>query len=209
MEDSEKTRGEGSFNLGLLLGASRSPFSALAALAALATCRVHSSFDEVNCGALEYRDYSLHLLFAIRLARTFLPEVRLGHATGIAKRLRIRGYGPSERVLSGLRQALDAGLALEVNLTSNFHLLGIPFEDHPLRDFLRLGWSSVLGTDDPSVWRPMSELRDEFRIGIENGLIERKAQLTTLVSNSIRFSFLEDSRKAELSKALELRLKPS
>jgi hypothetical protein len=66
---------------------------------------------------------------------------------------------------------------------------------NPLKDFLRLHWPVVLGTDDPSVW-DVSELQNEFKLAIEAGLIETKTRLDAMVRNSIKRSFVEDKTKA-------------
>ena len=99
---------------------------------------------------------------------------------------------------------MDRGLCLEVNLTSNHCLLGTDIEMCP-KEFLRLQWPVVLGTDDPSIWEP-SELQNEFELAIKAGLIETKAQLDQMVLNSIKHSFVEDQTKARLLNEVETRL---
>jgi adenosine deaminase len=123
--------------------------------------------------------------------------VRFGHALGFARHIGVQGYAMSERVIHLLEFLLDRGLCLEANLTSNHSLLGTDIETHRLKDFLRLHWPVVLGTDDPSVW-DVSELQNEFKLAIEAGLIETKTQLDAMVRNSIKHSFVEDKTKARL-----------
>jgi adenosine deaminase len=147
-------------------------------------------------------DFSFHLFLALRLAYDFLPKVRFGHALGFARHIGVRGYGMSEQVIHSLQFLLDRGVCLEVNLTSNHCLLGTEIEGHPLRDFLRLHWPVVLGTDDPSVWE-VSELENEFELAIEAGLIETKTQLDEMVRNSIKHSFAEDKTKGRLLNEVE------
>jgi adenosine deaminase len=147
-------------------------------------------------------DLSHHLLLALRLAREFLPKVRFGHALGFAHRIGVRGYVLSQMVIDFLQFLLDRGLCLEANLTSNHCLLGTDIETHPLKDFLRLHWPVVLGTDDPSVWE-VSELESEFELAIEAGLIETTTQLDEMVRNSIKHSFVEDQTKARLLNQVE------
>jgi adenosine deaminase len=147
-------------------------------------------------------DLSHHLLLALRLAREFLPKVRFGHALGFAHHIGVRGYVLSQMVIDFLQFLLDRGLCLEANLTSNHCLLGTDIETHPLKDFLRLHWPAVLGTDDPSVWE-VSELESEFELAIEAGLIETKTQLDEMVRNSIKHSFVEDQTKARLLNQVE------
>ena len=150
-------------------------------------------------------DYSLDLQAALRLAGEFMPKVRFGHALGFARHIDVRGYERSKQVIERLQLLMDRGLCLEVNLTSNHCLLGTDIETHPLKEFLRLQWPVVLGTDDPSIWEP-SELQNEFELAIKAGLIETKAQLDQMVLNSIKHSFVEDQTKARLLNEVETRL---
>jgi len=140
---------------------------------------------------------STYLIAALILSEPFLPKARLGHAVGLLKHLELQDYWPSSVVIERLRRSIAAGLVLEVNLSSNRYLLGIPFDEHPLRQFLRYDLPVVLGTDDPSVWAA-SELRNEFEIAIQNRLVENASQLTELVRRSITHSFLDAATQQRL-----------
>jgi adenosine deaminase len=157
----------------------------------------------VHCG--EGVDHWLDLRRAVLMARVFRSKARLGHAVGFALHSWLRDEWRSKTVVKELEEELRCGLGLEVNLTSNRQLLGIPYQDHPLGTFIRLGWPVVLGTDDPSVW-PESELRREFELAIEYGHVATVEDLFQLVRNSIKFSFLPADRKAALSLRIEAEL---
>src|SRR5439155_404646 len=75
----------------------------------------------VRIHAGEGIDSSVYLLSALMLAEPLLPKVRLGHTVGLIKHLELQDYHPSSLVVELLNRALDAGLALEVNLSSNRH----------------------------------------------------------------------------------------
>lgn len=111
-------------------------------------------------------------------------------AINTAKAQRI-GHGvdiPFERNPQGLLKKLAAKkIAIEVNLTSNYDVLGIKGHQHPLPLFVEHGVPVVLSTDDPGIER--TTLTDEY---LKAAIIYDfpYSQLKQFARNSLTYSFL-------------------
>lgn len=81
----------------------------------------------------------------------------------------------------------DAGVAVEVNLTSNATILGVEGDDHPVIWLRQAGVPVIYTTDDPGISR--SDLSNEYtRAVLETGATYE--DLVTSARNALAFSFL-------------------
>lgn len=111
-------------------------------------------------------------------------------------------FSDARRILENLRMA-----PVEVNLTSNYYLMGTlgtgsnegrSLRAHPMRSLLDRGFRLVLGTDDPGVF-PKVTLRGEYRLAHRNGLLRSAREFHALVEESVRASFASPKTLDELA----------
>lgn len=163
------------------------------------------------------RDYSLHMkmfeffkrrypsaklsLHAGELVLGMVPPEGLRHhireAVLVAGADRI-GHGIDIAHETDAPQLLDImkqkKVAVEVNLTSNEFILGVKNEAHPVRLYARHGVPFVISTDDPGVSR--NNLSGEYLL-YTSRYKPSYDELKQVIYNSIRYSFLLKSEKAE------------
>lgn len=95
-------------------------------------------------------------------------------------------------------------IAVEINLTGNEFILNTASDQHPVMLYKGFGVPIVISTDAPGVLR--TNLTTQYVL-----LAMRYKQLTyddikDIALNSIRYSFLDPGKKAELTKRLQLQL---
>jgi adenosine deaminase len=115
---------------------------------------------------------------------------RIGHGTAVL-------YEDDPRGL--MREMAERKILVEVSLSSSDGILGIRGKRHPLRTYLRHGVPIALATDDEGVSR--STLTLEFRRAVEEQELDYRA-IKTMATNSIAYSFAEDSVKTRLLREL-------
>ncbi|MGH9449851.1 MAG: adenosine deaminase [Terriglobia bacterium] len=126
---------------------------------------------------------------SVRQAVETLRAERIGHGLAGAR---------DSRVLDTLR---ERRVALEVCLSSNVATGAIKrVEDHPLRRFIDAGIEVTLNTDDPALFR--TSLENEIALAIQAFELNRE-EITGLLKNAIRSSFMPDDRKQALLKEFE------
>jgi adenosine deaminase len=157
------------------------------------------------------RDYTLHMrilqylsglypnvqisLHAGELTLGLVPpsdlrfHIRQAVEIGMAKRI---GHGVSvmeeNDAVGLLREMAQRRVLVEINLTSNYKILGIHGSAHPLHIYLDAKVPVSLSTDDEGVSR--DDLTAEYsRAVTEQGL--DYIQLKTMARNSLEFSFVE------------------
>ncbi len=85
---------------------------------------------------------------------------------------------------------------IEINLISNLLLKYVnDYSQHPFPEYLRIGIPVALSTDDRGMWD--SNLTDEYFVAVKEFNLSWQ-ELITLGSNSLRFSFLDDTSKKRL-----------
>ena len=92
-----------------------------------------------------------------------------------------------------VRRLADMGIALTVCPLSNLRLRGVAnLEQHPLKRMLDAGLKATVNSDDPAYFG--GYLLDNY-VAVAGALGLGRADLTTLVQNSIEGSFLDESAK--------------
>lgn len=131
------------------------------------------------------------LRFHIRTAIETAGARRIGHGTAIAFEDDARG------LLTVMR---ERGVLVEVALSSAESILGISGNDHPLPLYLEHGVPVALVTDDEAVLR--SNITLEYVKAAQRHTLDYRA-LKRMARNSIAYSFVEDSTRARLLRALD------
>ena len=85
------------------------------------------------------------------------------------------------------------------SLSSSDGILGVRGKRHPIRTYLRHGVPIALATDDEGVSR--STLTLEFRRAVEEQGLDYRT-IKAMATNSIAYSFVEDSTKTRLLREL-------
>ncbi len=116
---------------------------------------------------------------------------RIGHGTDIV-------FETNYKAL--LKHMADNEIMVEINLTSSDALLGITGEKHPLTVYRAAGVPISLSTDDEGVAR--IDLTHEYIRGTQEFDLSY-AQLKDMTYNGLRYAFIDDTKKAELIKALD------
>lgn len=113
-----------------------------------------------------------------------LGAERIGHGVNLisdADTMRLMQHGP---------------YLVEINLVSNLLLEYVgDYDEHPFPEYLRTGVPVALSTDDRGMWD--SNITDEFFVAVREFNLSWH-ELLLLSRNSLRYSFLEDSEKAQL-----------
>ncbi|TLU57848.1 MAG: adenosine deaminase [Chlorobium sp.] len=134
---------------------------------------------ELTIGMVRPEDLAWHITDAVMVAQAN----RIGHGVDI-------GYEVNAlEVLSFMR---DKKIAVEINLTSNEFILGVKDGEHPVRLYLDQGVPVVLTSDDEGVSR--NNLTDDYVNLVQRYGITYEP-LRAIVTNSIRYSFLNDKEK--------------
>ncbi len=157
------------------------------------------------------RDYELHMrmiAFAqeragVDAATLHAGELRLGLTPPKALHTHIRqaieiggarriGHGTSvgweDDALGLVAVMADRGIAVEMNLSSADHILGLEPGDYPFRFYRRAGVPVTISTDDEGVLR--TSLTGEYIRAVEAYDLTY-ADLKTLARNAVAFSFLD------------------
>jgi adenosine deaminase/adenosine deaminase CECR1 len=176
-------------------------------------------------GHVAMRDYSLHMQMFRFLNQRF-PGVKLSLHAGEL----VLGMVPPEGLKSHIREAVEIAMAdrighgvdiahetdadellevlkerkvaVEVNLTSNAFILGVRNEAHPVQVFRSQNVPFVISSDDPGVSR--NNLSNEYLLFIVR-YRPSYDELKRVAYNSIRYSFLNESEKADEFKSLDKR----
>ncbi|MFA9274475.1 MAG: hypothetical protein ACEQSE_06310 [Candidatus Aquirickettsiella gammari] len=173
------------------------------------------------------RDYQLHMQMFAFLKQRF-PKVRLSLHAGelalgivapeylqnhIRDALQIAG---AERIGHGvdimhearadqlLAELKKRNVAVEINLSSNSFILGIPAQAHPVTMYMRHQVPIVISSDDPGVSR--NNISHEYML-FASRYQPTYDSLKKTVYNSIRYSFLSPQDKAKQSNLLDQRFR--
>ncbi len=135
-------------------------------------CALHAG--ELTLGLVRPEDLSRHIAHAVYVA----GADRIGHGAAIA-------YEDPGL----LRYMAEKRIPVEINLSSNAFILGIPPPEHPVSLYRRAGVPYVLSTDDAGVLR--SKLGEEYVLLTRHHLVPY-TEIKQLAFNSIRHSFIEE-----------------
>jgi adenosine deaminase/adenosine deaminase CECR1 len=131
------------------------------------------------------------LTFHIRDAIDVAGASRIGHGMDIAH---------ETDALAIMKKMHDQQIAVEVNLSSNDFILGIKGDAHPVTLYRKYGVPFVIATDDAGVSR--NNLSGEYVLYASRYKPDY-AEIKKLSYDSLRYSFLADSDKQRLIKALD------
>jgi adenosine deaminase/adenosine deaminase CECR1 len=134
---------------------------------------------ELTIGMVRPEELTFHITDAVMVAQAD----RIGHGVDIGYEVK------APEVLSLMR---DKKIAVEINLTSNDFILGVRDGEHPFRLYLDQGVPVVLTSDDEGVSR--NNLTDDYLNMVQRYGITYD-RLRDIVTNSIRYSFLDDKEK--------------
>lgn len=174
--------------------------------------------------AVALSDYTLHMRMYNYLARRspsvhralHAGELTLGmvrpknltfhiqHARDIAKAQRI-GHGVDlsyEEHPLKLLEDLKKNAAIEINFTSNEFILGVKDEHHPYLIYATYGVPLIISTDDSGVSR--NNLTNEYLL-LATRYHPSYERIKAYVYNSIKYAFLETSKKEQLVRDLDKR----
>lgn len=124
--------------------------------------------------------------FHIRDAVEVAGAQRIGHGVGIAF---------EDDATSLLDRMARDNVLVEINLTSNAHILGIQGEEHPLRLYLRHGVPVALSTDDEGVLR--SEMTMEYLRAVRDQNLDY-VTLKRMARASLEHAFVDDTTRRRL-----------
>lgn len=132
-----------------------------------------------------------HLTYHIHRALMYAFPNRIGHGVDL----------PFEICSSGiLTQMKKDNIPVEINLTSNEFILGVKNDEHPVRLYTDNGVPVVISTDDPGILR--TSLTEQYAL-----LVKRYGysydEIKSMVYNSIKYSFADDSTKNDLTGILD------
>jgi len=134
--------------------------------------------------ALHAGELTMGLVPPEHLGRHIREAVEIAGASRIGHGVDIR-YAPAPFQL--MQTMARAGIAVEINLTSNDVILGVTGEEHPFSSYRRHGVPLTLSTDDEGVSR--IDLTHEYQRAVETyGL--SYTELKTLSRNALAYSFL-------------------
>lgn len=135
-------------------------------------CALHAG--ELAPGLVAPEELTWHIDAAVHIARAD----RIGHGVDIP-------YEP-DALLPYMAQR---GIPVEINLSSNAFILGIPPQEHPLSLYRRAGVPLVISTDDAGVLR--GSLTEEYVLLYRNHTF-LYSELKQLAFNAIRYSFIAE-----------------
>jgi adenosine deaminase/adenosine deaminase CECR1 len=144
---------------------------------------------ELALGDVAPEGLKFHIDQAVNLA----GAERIGHGIDLAH---------EANVFAIMRKMREAGIAVEINLTSNDFINGVRGDNHPVTLYRKHGVPFVISTDDAGVTR--HDLSNEYML-FASRYKPDYAEVKTLSYNSVRYAFLDDAQKQRLTKQLDQR----
>ncbi|MDR3333946.1 MAG: hypothetical protein LBT13_03520 [Treponema sp.] len=146
---------------------------------------------ELRLGLVPPEELKFHIRDAIFVA----GANRIGHGIDIA----------FESNLEPLFIKMADDIAVEINLTSNEFILGVKDGKHPLLLYYNQGVPIVLSTDDAGILR--TNLTQQYVIAAMRYPELKYQDFKDFSYNSIKYSFLPDSKKVTLKADLDAKFK--
>ncbi|MDR0306823.1 MAG: hypothetical protein LBI42_08300 [Chitinispirillales bacterium] len=145
---------------------------------------------ELTMGLVKPEKLSSHIAQAVYIAKAD----RVGHGVDIA-------FEQSSSAL--LKHMRENSIPVEINLTSNEFILGVKDDAHPIILYIKAEVPLIISTDDAGILR--TNLAEQYVLLVRRyGLTYY--QIKQMVRNSIRYSFLKDDKKQEISAGLDSKL---
>jgi adenosine deaminase len=153
------------------------------------TVKVALHAGELALGDVPPEGLKFHIDQAVNLA----GADRIGHGIDLAHEANVFGI---------MKKMREAGIPVEINLTSNDFISGVRGENHPVTLYRKYGVPLVISTDDAGVTR--HNLANEYVL-FTSRYKPDYAEVKKLSYNSVRYAFLPDAQKQRLSKQLDQR----
>jgi adenosine deaminase len=118
---------------------------------------------------------------------------RIGHGIDLAHESKLLGI---------MKKMREAGIPVEINLTSNDFINGVRGENHPVTLYRKHGVPFVISTDDAGVTR--HDLSNEYML-FASRYQPDYAEVKKLSYNSVRYAFLPEAQKQRLKRQLDQR----
>ena len=169
-----------------------------------------------------YRLFAAHMYILYRcidfLKRRLKSNIRIGHGIGFDKLLSIKNYKyrKSSVLVAEMQSTAKSvlkSIPFEVNITSNFYLLGDAIrnvhKEKPLSHLYEIGVSVILSTDDDGIWpidkcalehQSHHSLAGEYCKAITSQFITEDKWLKKMIRNSKKFRFHQENSLAEKNK---------
>jgi adenosine deaminase len=144
---------------------------------------------ELALGDVPPEGLNFHIDQAVNLA----GADRIGHGIDLAH---------ESNVLAIMKKMREAGIPVEVNLSSNDFINGVRGENHPVTLYRKHGVPFVLSTDDAGVTR--HDLSNEYML-FASRYKPDYAEVKKLSYNGVRYAFLPDAQKQRLTHQLDQR----
>ena len=144
---------------------------------------------ELALGDVPPEGLKFHIDQAVNLA----GADRIGHGIDLAHEANVIGI---------MKKMREAGVAVEINLTSNDFINGVRGENHPVTLYRKHGVPFVLSTDDAGVTR--HDLSNEYML-FASRYKPNYAEVKQLSYNGVRYAFLNDAQKQRLTRQLDQR----
>ena len=145
---------------------------------------------ELTLGMVRPKNLSFHIDQAINVA----GAQRIGHGIDL----------PYEDNAIELLSTIKTKAAIEINLTSNEFILGVKNQQHPYLIYSAYDVPMIISTDDSGVSR--NNLTNEYVL-LASRYQPSYKKLKDYVYNSIKYSFLSEQFKDQLSKGLDARFR--
>jgi len=135
------------------------------------------------------RDLGFHIYEAITVG----GAQRIGHGEAVEFELE-----EHPQLIDIMR---DTPVPVEINLSSNYFILQMEPQDHPILLYLQSGVPLVLADDDPGIL--LTSMTGEFATAARNYPDIRYSDFKDMAYNSIRYSFADSQTKSEMAGRLD------
>jgi adenosine deaminase len=142
---------------------------------------------ELALGLVQPEELSWHISAAVQTA----GAQRIGHGVDLAHELNSGAL---------LREMVQRGIAVEINLSSNAFILDVKGSAHPIGMYHRAGVPLVISTDDAGVLRS-NHTAQFVQLALQHPQFSY-AEIKRMVFNSIQYSFLDEGQKLGLLQKL-------
>lgn len=156
-----------------------------------------------------YKDVSLSLHAGELMVGLVKPEELTWHIQEAVNQAGAQRIGHGVDIMYEDRAILEVmkekNTAVEINLSSNEFILGIPVAEHPFTIYEQVGVPLVISTDDAGILR--TDLTEQYVLLAFHHPDLNWYQIKQFNLNGVSFSFLENKAKAVLLESLQKEMK--
>jgi len=153
--------------------------------------RVALHAGEQTIGTVPPEDLWFHVADAIATAHAD----RIGHGVDIMS---------EDDAFGTIARMAEKQVPVEILLTSNYQILGVPPDQHPVSVYAHHNVPVIIATDDPGIER--TDLTEQYVLLASHCPAISWEQIRRFNRNSIRYSFLPEKEKQEMLARLDERL---